>query len=489
MLDRLNQLLPTNLLQDKASGNAEGSGLGLGGGALNSGLPDFSGKAGAFARMLEGALKTGGVDALGVLSQSTLGGSFIAQMTGVEAGKLSELSDVNALMDSVLGGGKSGGGMDLMSLMGGGDKSGGGLDMMGLLGSGMPGAGGSVDMTKVAEMLRTLSKNDPASAVGGAQMDQAMAQARHMLSKQAEQDIATLKEVDGVAPDVAKDMAEQVSSLETAQAVAGPKPPMAPNAPPRVDPSVRTVAGLAAQSGGAARTFDAASNALARKAYGVNIATNRPAHPFGDLSARFESGGSPGAVGYDRVGGTSYGIYQISSKAGTFDRFLSFLDRQAPDMAQRLRAAGDADTGSKTGPMPSAWKTLAHEQGDKFARLQHDFIKESHFQPALKKISDLTGIDLTARHQAVAQVLWSTAVQHGATGSANIFARALQAVGNLDSLDSDKSLIEAVYASRSRQFGSSSERVQGAVKSRFEGELKAALSMLDGAEGLFDSNV
>ena len=66
--------------------------------------------------------------------------------------------------------------------------------------------------------------------------------------------------------------------------------------------------------------------------------------------------------------------------------------------------------------MPSAWKTLAHEQGDRFARLQHDFIKESHFQPALRKISDLTGVDLSGRHQAVAQVLWSTAVQHGGHG-------------------------------------------------------------------------
>ena len=65
----------------------------------------------------------------------------------------------------------------------------------------------------------------------------------------------------------------------------------------------------------------------------------------------------------------------------------------------------------------------------------------------------------------------------------------LIAVGGLDAPGFDKQLIEAVYAARSRQFGSSTDHVKGAVQSRFKGELKAALSMLGGADGLFDSNV
>ncbi|MDY7001705.1 MAG: hypothetical protein SVS15_07990, partial [Thermodesulfobacteriota bacterium] len=53
----------------------------------------------------------------------------------------------------------------------------------------------------------------------------------------------------------------------------------------------------------------------------------------GFLSARFESQGDPGAVSHDRVGGTSYGTYQISSKAGTFESFLSYLKDKAPEWA------------------------------------------------------------------------------------------------------------------------------------------------------------
>lgn len=433
-------------------------------------MPGLSGKAGAFAHMLEGALKSGGTDALSIIAQSTLDGQFLTQMTGQEAGKLSELGDVTAFVDS---------------LTGASEKSG-GLDLMGLLGSGMP-TGGGMDMSKMAGLLGSMSRNDPASMVGGAQMNQFVAQAERALSKQAEHDLAAIAQAENTTPDLSKSMSGAAQSVAGPQAVAAPAAPTAPVAPPRVDAAVRAQT-EAAFGQSAARTFKAANAALARKAYGAGAAPGGM-DAFGDLSARFESGGEPGSVGYDRVGGTSYGIYQISSKAGTFDRFLSYLDAKAPDMAARLHAAGDADTGSKTGPMPSAWKTLAHEQGERFARLQHDFIKESHFQPALKKISDLTGVDLSARHQAVAQVLWSTAVQHGATGSANIFARALEAVGGLDTPGFDKQLIEAVYAARSRQFGSSTDHVKGAVQSRFKGELKAALSMLGGADGVFDSNV
>ena len=71
---------------------------------------------------------------------------------------------------------------------------------------------------------------------------------------------------------------------------------------------------------------------------------------IGALSSHFESGEQgPGVVGYDPSGGTSYGTYQISSRAGTMKHFLDYLSEQAPDLASKLKSAGAANTGSASG--------------------------------------------------------------------------------------------------------------------------------------------
>jgi hypothetical protein len=208
----------------------------------------------------------------------------------------------------------------------------------------------------------------------------------------------------------------------------------------------------------------------------------------GFLSARFESGTDPGAIGYDRVGGTSYGSYQIASKTGTMDRFLDFLQDKAPDMAERLRSSGPANTGSKDGAMPDAWKALAAEDPDGFFGLQHDFIKKSHLEPAAKWISEQTGIDVLSRSPALAEVLFSTAVQHGPTGSTSIFARAVEKALGQTGLDFDKTLIREVYKNRTGQFASSTDQVKSAVMSRLSREESAALALL-GAGSLLDASV
>ena len=52
---------------------------------------------------------------------------------------------------------------------------------------------------------------------------------------------------------------------------------------------------------------------------------------LGALSAQFESGKQGvSAIGYDKNGGTSYGAYQIASRPGTMDQFISFLNGKEP---------------------------------------------------------------------------------------------------------------------------------------------------------------
>ncbi|MDY7001686.1 MAG: hypothetical protein SVS15_07895, partial [Thermodesulfobacteriota bacterium] len=149
-----------------------------------------------------------------------------------------------------------------------------------------------------------------------------------------------------------------------------------------------------------------------------------------------------------------------------------------------LTSAGPADTGGTAGAVPGEWKKIAAENPERFSGLQRDFIRSAYFSPAAKWIAELTGIDVAGRAPALAEVLWSTAVQHGARGSANIFKRAVQAAGSATSPDFDRTLIREVYRHRAKQFPSSSRRVREAVQSRLGEEMRSALSLLDGLSSL-----
>ncbi|WP_035104233.1 hypothetical protein [Desulfohalovibrio reitneri] len=207
----------------------------------------------------------------------------------------------------------------------------------------------------------------------------------------------------------------------------------------------------------------------------------------GRLATLFESGGDPGRIGWDRMGGTSYGIFQLSSRQGTLEDFIGFLRQQAPELASRLEGAGEGNTGSTQGAMPDAWRELAQDLPERFAELQRAFVGDSHYRPALEGVLEnlgLSGLKESQLPEALREVLFSTSVQHGAGGAQSIFNRALESLGGLDSggLDGNlvRSLIDKVYEIRSGQFGGSTERVQEAVRNRFASERNMALAMLSG---------
>ncbi len=199
---------------------------------------------------------------------------------------------------------------------------------------------------------------------------------------------------------------------------------------------------------------------------------------LGRLSAKYESGSAGiAAVGYDGNGGTSYGKYQISSRQGTFKRFLAFLAEEAPEIGERLRKAGNANTGGRRGAVPEAWKAIAAEQPERFEKLQEAFIRDSHYEPALEGVKETLGAE--ALSPAMQEVLWSTAVQHGPAGARRLFGQAvkqLKAQGKNPA--NEEALIQTVYALRKTQFSSSSASVQAAVRQRFQEESRQALAML-----------
>lgn len=201
------------------------------------------------------------------------------------------------------------------------------------------------------------------------------------------------------------------------------------------------------------------------------------AHGLGALSAKYESNGNAGAIGFDKKGGFSYGQYQIATKTGTMANFLDYLAKANPAMAEKLNAAGGkAGALAGSSAFKSAWGSLAQDKG--FADAQHGFIQATHYDPLVNRIGKNTGIDINARSKALQDVIWSTAVQHG--GATNVVEKALRATGKNAGNVTDEDLIKAIYAERSTRFGGSTANVRQSVLNRFQHERSGALAMLDG---------
>jgi len=215
------------------------------------------------------------------------------------------------------------------------------------------------------------------------------------------------------------------------------------------------------------------------KSYPPPAVTGTPLPELGSLSARYESSGKPGAIGYDTTGGWSYGTYQLATKPGTFKAFLAFIKTSYPDFAKPLDDAGGAKGATKgSKKFKTAWVTLAARDPIGFSRVQHEFIKTTHYDVQVLKLQRNFGIDVNQRSRALQNVVWSMAVQHG-NGTQTVFRNAL---GKQDASDlSDEQLIRALYAERSKvdkYFAASTDDVKVSVKERFKHEEQDALKML-----------
>lgn len=202
---------------------------------------------------------------------------------------------------------------------------------------------------------------------------------------------------------------------------------------------------------------------------------------LGVLARQFESGSEGSqAIGYDRQGGTSYGLFQLSSRQGSMGQFLDFLQDRAPEWASRLRAAGPANTGSRSGGMPEVWKEIAAESPERLGKLQEEFIGQSHYQPAAQAIGETLGMETGSMPTALREVIFSTAVQHGPAGATRIFEQAMAGLKDSSGPGMVRGLIDKVYELRGQHFGGSTEGVQHAVGRRFESERRMAQALLRG---------
>ena len=222
-----------------------------------------------------------------------------------------------------------------------------------------------------------------------------------------------------------------------------------------------------------ASTGEAAAEAVG--ALGAAIA-----YELGILSAKYETGGrGPGTVssGAGDPGGVSYGSYQMASKTGTVQRFVTQSD--FPWLQDfRSLTAGTPD-------FSACWKRIAANQTDDFQKCQHEFIKRTHYDLLVAKILNDVAVDMNTRTTTLQNVVWSTAVQHGP--GTPIVGRACATLScKPGDPQYDEQLIRAIYAERGRRkpdgnlayFGKSSPSVQQGVANRFKNELADALAML-----------
>lgn len=197
------------------------------------------------------------------------------------------------------------------------------------------------------------------------------------------------------------------------------------------------------------------------------LGKKKVANDLGTLSEKYESGGDPGAIGYDSTGGYSYGAYQL-----------------AHDNAQRFIAQskefGPAFKGVKfnSPEWQQKWKETALIDPQGFKEEQKFYIKKNFFDPQINKLKE-AGIDINKFSPVFKDVVWSTAVQHGSQNSI-----ILNAIRNLGKLASEADIIKKIYELRwngGNGFVSSTPDVKKSVYNRFfgpNGELNAALNSL-----------
>lgn len=202
---------------------------------------------------------------------------------------------------------------------------------------------------------------------------------------------------------------------------------------------------------------------------------------LGDLSAKYESNGDPGTVsdGYGDAGGVSYGCYQLASNTGSADSFVNWLQQQGHPFGNIL---GQHPTGSTA--FSAAWKYCAEEASDEFEQLQHDYIQQAYYDPAVETLRE-ESFNIENHSEAMQQVIWSRAVQYGPGNIVEMFNTAVKYLGfdNLsyvDAIDFDANMIRAIYLTvcRSEEWTNGSPALRAGLYERFENECNDALAML-----------
>jgi type VI secretion system secreted protein VgrG len=202
---------------------------------------------------------------------------------------------------------------------------------------------------------------------------------------------------------------------------------------------------------------------------------------LGDLSMVYETGMRPGqetaaaakvSTGVDDPGGVSYGAYQLASSKVGGRQVQAFLKR---DGAPWAAAFAGLDPSQRGGAFQKKWEAIARSD-PKFFDAQHNYIKETHYDPLVRRVAATTGIDINNRSPAVQNAVWSMSVNHGR--ARQLVTTAINSLRGRISPSNpgyDRALINQLYSVRRAYVV---EHHQAKLLKRYNAEQPAALAML-----------
>lgn len=191
----------------------------------------------------------------------------------------------------------------------------------------------------------------------------------------------------------------------------------------------------------------------------------------GKISGKYESGKrgvSTVSTGNGDAGGVSYGVHQLSSKAGTVQAFLK-SSFGAPYRAR----FGDLLPGTKA--FTDVYKSIAFEKPAEFETAQFQYIASTHYAPQAKKLLS-NGIEVDSRSVAVRECVFSVSVQYGPNTS--LIVNALGAKFKGTDLDFINKVQNYRRDTVKTYFKSSSKAVQDSVALRADNERTDLLALL-----------
>lgn len=111
-------------------------------------------------------------------------------------------------------------------------------------------------------------------------------------------------------------------------------------------------------------------------------------------------------------GGKSYGIYQLASKTNALKDFIAFLRLKAQLFFENNNFNYFFDSIEiASQEFDEKWCWLAKQLPLAFAKIQHEFIASTHFDPLIQFLTD-RNIALNDITPAIKEALWSLGVQH-----------------------------------------------------------------------------
>ena len=211
----------------------------------------------------------------------------------------------------------------------------------------------------------------------------------------------------------------------------------------------------------------------------ASVADDLEESMLGELSAKYESNGNPGAIATvsGDPGGKSYGLYMFSSAADTPKAFFQWCQASSNAYYQGIgNALSEAYYYGTPGYGPlfdQAWRDLAADNSAGFGRAQRDYVRADFYDKYVAAISSkVSGFSVSNYSIALRNVLWSRAIQHGVGGAVNVFTRAMDSLGGFTN-QPESTLINAIYAESGRLTDTGSIKMTGPSARRYGVEGKS----------------